>query len=825
MKAKSPVQIIDGSDARQLQSIQDIRKDNLMYRFGIFFLLAGFVLPVFCPADSSVKDNGPTADSKLILVQDGQPSATIVTSSSPTENAQVAAKELQKYIEKISGAKLPIASDSPSVSGCLVLIGRSKLTDEIPGLDIPSGRTKNLREEGFIIRTHGNRLVLAGNDTEPYLGTRYAVIEFLHGLGVRWFMPGEMGEVIPKTSTLIAGPTNITQRPDFPVRDFWEHARGNMASECAEWKIHNKMNPRSHEVFGVPSDGSVSRYLPETLFAEHPDWFALKKDGTRDKDHPCMTSEGMIKHFVERIKAEAQTGRGVTAFAPVDGNPRCWCQNCARIGNGFDGFGANNRDPEPEYSISNEWFYFVNRVLAEVNREFPDHIIATNGYANRDIPPELPPEIPFNPAKNLTIMFANICACTIHAYDDPKCWQMQRQGQMIRQWCKLSDKVWIYNYNYTMLVHKSTITPMVHRIRRNIPLLKEWGVIGFFDQDEADFALTGIPTRLARARLEWDVHTDVNSVLHDFFDKWFGEAAASMEAYYDALENAFEKAPQHGHEDVILRAIYTEPLMSKLEFHIRAAEKAAKSETERTHLHIERVVYDHLCEFVAMEEAKRMCDFAQAASHAGRMVELQGQMNKLSPFMGWHPYSVYDCEWEKKRMEQALAKTHGPEGTLAVILPENARFRTDPFDDGLYERWQDPATDIREWKHTKISSGWDAQGLHDEKGRPYKGIAWYQFDVEAPADVQGKSVILYGLAVVNEAWVWINGQYAGHRPYKMPWFRPQQIELDVSSLLKPGQNNRITVRVLCNFDVFGANGIYEPMFLYTRPLSKPVSSQ
>ena len=787
-----------------------------MHRFSIFSLLLCFFLPAACLAGPYMRSNNSIVGSEFVIVKNGRPTATIVTSESPTKNTRKAANELQKYIEKISGAKLPIAGDTAPLSGCFVLVGPSKLTDRVPNLKIPSGRKKNLREEGFVIRTHGNNLVLAGNDVEPYLGTRYAVIEFLHRLGVRWFMPGQMGEIIPKMSTVTVSPVNITQRPDFPVRDFWEHSRGNMASECAEWKIHNKMNPHSVEVFGVPSDGSVAGLLPKEQFEEHPEWFALNKDGTRSKDHPCMTSEGMIKHFADSIKANARKDRTVTAFAPVDGNPRCWCKNCARIGNNFDGFGANNRDPEPEYSISNEWFYFVNRILSEVNKEFPDHIIATNGYANRDIPPEMPPDIKFNPSQNLTIMFANIAACTIHAYDDPKCWQMQRQGQMIRQWCKLSDKVWIYNYNYTMLVHKGTITPMVHRIRRNIPLLKQWGVIGFFDQDEADFALSGIPTRLVRARLQWDVDTNVDAVLDDFFDKWFGRAASPMKAYYDALENAFEKAPQHGHEDVILRSIYTERLMSKLDSLIRTAERATKSEKEKEHLRIERVIYDHLCEFVAMEKTKRMCNFAKAANHAGRMVELQSEMNKISPFMGWHPYAVYDCEWEKKRMEKALAKIHGPDGTLIAYFPENARFRTDPFDDGLYERWQDLPAQGPNWKNMKISSGWDAQGLHDEKGWPYKGIAWYKFDIDVPAQTQEKNVFLYGLAVVNEAWVWMNGQYVGHRPYNMPWFRPHSMELDVSKLLKPGKKNHVTIRVLCNFDVFGANGIYEPMFLYAK---------
>ena len=159
---------------------------------------------------------------------------------------------------------------------------------------------------------------------------------------------------------------------------------------------------------------------------------------------------------------------------------------------------------------------------------------------------------------------------------------------------------------------------------------------------------------------------------------------------------------------------------------------------------------------------------------------------------------------------------NGPEGELVALLPEKATFRTDPFDDGRYERWQDPAADVSGWGTMATTSGWDAQGLQDEKGHPYMGVAWYQFDVGVPESAEGKDVILHGLAVVNEAWVWVGGRYAGHRPYIVPWFRPHALDMDVGALIEPGRTNRIAVRVLCNWDVWGANGIYERMFLYAR---------
>jgi len=779
-------------------------------------LVTAVLAAAFLTALSWAASTTAAAESELVLVDAGRAAATIVTAEAPSENARLAALELQEYLQKISGGKLPIVTEAAKPEGTLILVGPSKLTERIADLKIPSGRTRNLREEGFVIRTLKDRLVLAGNDTEPYFGTRYAVAELLHRLGVRWYLPGEIGEVVPTMRRIVVGQTDVLQRPDFPMRNFWEHSRGNMAAERAEWKIHNKMNPRCHEFFGVPGDGSVANYLPKDQFEAHADWFAQNKDGSRNSHHPCTTSEGMIGHFVQRIKADARSPRRVSSFAPDDGLPRCWCERCAKIGNHFDGYGSNDRDPVPESSASNEWFYFVNRILTEVNRDFPEHMIATNGYANRDIPPGMPPDVEFNTSNNLTVMFANICACTIHAYDDPKCWQMHRQGQMIRQWCRLSDKVWIYNYNYTMLVNKGTITPMVHRIRRNIPLLKQWGIIGFHDQDEADWSMTGIPTRLVRARLEWDVETDVDAVLDDFFTGWFSRSAAPMKAYYAALEEAFENSSQHGHEDVILPTIYTEGLMQALDAAMLRAEALAESETEKLHVRIERLIYDCLRHYVAMEKAKRKCDFAAAAACAGRLLELEEQLNAITPFMGWHPYPAYGAKWEQKRMLRLAAKIDGREGRLLAVLPETARFRIDPHDDGRYQRWQEASLDLSRWKTIETTTGWDAQGYQDQQGHPYKGVAWYQFDVDLPASAGSQQVFLCGPAVVNEAWVWVGGRYAGHLPYKLPWFRPHELDLEVGKLLQPGKRNRITVRVLCNIDVFGANGVYERMFLYAR---------
>ena len=762
-------------------------------------------------ASAPVANARPNSEG-FVLVRSGQPAATIVIAAKPTGNARIAAQELQHYIQKMSGARLAITMDDQAPPGPLIHVGASRLTRAMAGLVVPSGRSKHLREEGFIIEAAPGRLVLAGNDEEPYYGTRYAVYEMLHRLGVRWFLPGTLGEVIPHSETIVVPRLSLRDAPDFPMRNFWEHGRDQMDEEREQWKIRNLMNARSADWFGVPGDGSIAGYLPKDQFKDHPDWFALRLDGTRDSGMVCMTSPGMIAAFVERVKQDARNGKPVSAFAPDDGAPRCYSDGCMKLASAFDGFGSNDRDPWPESSTSQEWFYFVNQVLEGVHQEFPDHIIATNGYSNRELAPELPH---FNRSKNLVVMFANISACTIHGYDDPRCWQMRRQGEMIRGWTAVCDKTWIYNYNYTMLVGKGTLTPMVHRIRDTIPLLKEWGIIGFNDQDECDWSYCGLPTRIVRARLEWNTKADANAILDAFFAAWFGTAAKPMRGYYDTLEDAFARSAMHGHEDVILPAIYTDSLIETLGRFIGAAEKLAASDSEKSHVGLERLIYDHLKQYTDLERAKRECRYADAVTCADRMIALKAKMNQITPFMGWHPYPTYDIVWEKNRMQELLTRTAGPVGKLLTRLPEQVKFRTDPFDDGRYERWDRPEMDDSTWGAGRLTGGWESQGMLDSRGRPYKGIAWYRMSVEIPARLD-HGVWLMAPAAVNEVWVWVNGQFIGRRPYTVPWNRPQPVEMDLTPAIRFGRRNQITFRVLANYDVFGANGIYERPFLYAR---------
>ncbi len=76
-------------------------------------------------------------------------------------------------------------------------------------------------------------------------------------------------------------------------------------------------------------------------------------------------------------------------------------------------------------------------MAGEVHKEFPQAYIATNGYTNRNLPPE-----GVQLDDRMVIMFAAIWSCTLHGYDDDHCWQKVRQGQMLKHGASCAT-VWI----------------------------------------------------------------------------------------------------------------------------------------------------------------------------------------------------------------------------------------------------------------------------------------------------------------------------------------------------------------------------------------------
>lgn len=785
----------------------------------------------------------------LVLVENGKPNAVIVVAADVLERIETigleqaepqsrvdkvawAAKDLRDYLEKISRVRLPVVADSaPIPSEVQILVGRSARTARFEE-KIPRGLTPLREEEGVLLLAEGQTLVLAGNDEAAYHGTEYAVSFFLHRLGVRWYMPGEFGEVVPKYESIRFASFEQLTRPDFKMRNWWTHwFADDLRPEETRWKIRNGMNPNT--MHAVPGDSSVRAVLPHESEKDKPEFaevFARDAAGKIYPHMPSLASQRSVDYAANVIKEHFRMNPEATSWGigADDGLPRDFSAGAGELHQNLPSMIGRFNDPGGD-STTEEWMQWVHRVSREVRKEFPNHFLSTNGYANRDTPPLFSDADP-----SVWIMFAAIWSNSYQSLDNPRNWMNRRHRNMLRSWTSRYKNVYLYDYLYYNLVGcGSPPVPLSRRHARNMPLLKEMGVVGFWNEGRTVRGEAGIFPTWLLARMMWEADLDVAAADAEFYRLWYGPAAESAKAYWDAMEVALVKGKVGGNRDNLLSLIYTPDLVQELGQHLLAAERAAANDSRvAEHVRLDRATYDYLVAYKQMEAAEAAADWPAAMRAADAMVEAIRPAEQLSrhyfdiaeedkPRKGQAYGFYYWGTGHRRDAYQQLAElTGGAKGKLVAVLPETAQFLLDSRDDGRFDGWFEPSwggfVDAERLKTTVPFFAQGEPGRHlDDQGFPYLGAMWYQLQVDVPPLASGQKVRLHGLAVETEAWVWVNGEFVGHRPYQEAYIRPNTLDLDVTKALRGGEKNSIAIRVHTNYQPAQmSGGLVSRLFLY-----------
>jgi len=757
------------------------------------------------------------AAAEIVLVDGGKARATIVIAQRPGEQAKQAAQILRDHIERISGARLEIKSEKGPVSGARILVGCSQAVREL-GIDVPSGFTHQMNEEGFVIRTVGKDLVLAGNEDWHYRGTVFAVYDLLEQLGCRWFFPGAYGQVLPKRDRIVVGQVDRRERPSFRFRNLWYSgwmpADQEDQQNLRTWYDRNKMTALS---ISLPGDGSITRLAPaKRYFKSHPQIFALDKNGKRVENMLCLAEPETVRIAVSTIKETFRKDPDAISFgfAPPDGFPMCHCERCQADIPGFTGKGYG--DP----SLSDSWFRFANKVAEEVYKAFPNRWLFTNGYANRV---RLPESIErFSP--NLGIQSAMIAACTLHRIGDSKCWQRTLYKQLLDRWTEKLNCVFIYDYDPgNSLVNLPF--PMLHNLKHDVPYFKARGVWGFWTEGQNAWMVTHL-NYYVRAKLMWNAQADVDELVRDYCQRFYGKAADAVERYVWTLEEVIDQTTVHETWGRLMPwRVVLPPVMKKLDACMQEAGRLAERPESQLHVRVLQLVHDHMKAYLAMEQAVARGEFAKGVEWADRMLAIRDRVGKIGPGLlphtsKWARRSKTSLEWHKTVYQGLADRAGGRKGKMVLLLPRRWAFKTDPKDIGVIYRWYLPET----------SEGWDtidttlycqAQGHHDEHGWVTWGKIWYRTGFDVPADVKGKRLWLTIGGVYNRGvWIWVNGVLQrfkvarhwrlGHHDVRTP------IDIDVTERIRPGQVNHVAV--LVSTPSSGRNprsGIHRRSFLWT----------
>ena len=302
----------------------------------------------------------------------------VIAPKAQQEVARYAAKDLQSYIQKATGAKLPIVKEAQKGNRPAFMLGFIKVD----------------KPEGFVIKTQGKDIHISGNDTPgnvlnnhwasgARVGTWFGVADFLEKqLGIRWFMPGEMGEYVPKRSSLDVPALDYADSPRFESRRLGYQTRAGMpAKQVNEVQLFMRRNRVGHTNSWCAWHSWLHYLKKEDYFDKHPEYFAMvggRRLGTYSHGHGlqiCTTNPKALDQLAENMMADLKKRKtpSMLPLSPNDGGKMCECANCTALDDGV------RSDGSP--IMTTRMMTYANEMAKRITKHFPNQTMGMYAYS------------------------------------------------------------------------------------------------------------------------------------------------------------------------------------------------------------------------------------------------------------------------------------------------------------------------------------------------------------------------------------------------------------------------------------------------------------
>lgn len=447
-------------------------------------------------------ESRPTAaasSTAMLIVNDGTGHATVVVDAAASDTVVGAAEEIVAYIAKSSGVTLPLApltTDPPPTGHTTVYVGVAG-PGSCPGIP---GQILNLDRDGFLIAPYGNTITIIGPSD---WGTLNGAHEFLERyVGVRWLLPGNLGEDVPARTTITVPAGLVRQQPGFAGRQMsplvGNPTAGGVNQLGNEWAQRNRLQG-THNSSIAFHHNLYTLFPVEEFGITHPEYYPNGNPpsaGVKTGWQPVFTEPGTITVAVTKIKQYFASNPEATSFS----------------------LGVNDGAGFAEPNPVTPYYQWVNAVVSEVLADYPGKWFGLLAYGAVDSPP------PFS----LNAAVVPFLTQDRFAWADSSV-KATSQAR-IALWLTTAAQLGLYDYFYGTPYLLPRVYP--HLAAETYSYSKQNGIIAQYAELYPNWGEGPKPWMLAK--LQWDPTRNVDLLLDEWYECAVGPDAAPYLAQYYA---------------------------------------------------------------------------------------------------------------------------------------------------------------------------------------------------------------------------------------------------------------------------------------------------
>jgi hypothetical protein len=454
--------------------------------------------------------------SDTLIFKDGHALLPVWLSADATSDERAAGEELARVLGIMAGVDWPVRVEGGGDERGFY-IGHTRVAAQAGGRlsvtdDLLAPKTGESGPDDFRIRTvEGNILI----DAATPEATRYAVSWFLQRYaGVRWYAPGERGEVVPRRNDWSLPDLTDVISPAYASREFY--ALGT--DEEKMWGVRNGLRGRLE----------FNHAMAEVVTARHlvaqPEWAPLLRgkryEPASPKDHnwqPNLALPSVAAHAAEKAAEAFMRDPQRPSFS-------LGMNDTVR----FDQSEATQAlvtplryfREMPDYSSL--VFTFMNRAAGSLAQTHPHRYLGCLAYFWC----ENTPPFPVHPQ-----VMPYVTTDRSQFYDRD---YREADLALMTRWGKSGVKsfgLWEYGYGQSFLVPRLPNRALIEAVREG------WsrGARGYFMDITPQWGFDAFKV-WAIAQLLWNPERTFDELADDFFNGYYGMAAKPMRIFFERCE-------------------------------------------------------------------------------------------------------------------------------------------------------------------------------------------------------------------------------------------------------------------------------------------------